>query len=69
MFPHQQGFFPFAELQFSIGELLFKYLLSQCVREGGRKRMKECDRMKEGGGKEDEGVIRYERGGRREKTG
>ncbi len=30
MFPHQQGFFPFAELQFSRGELLFKYLLSQC---------------------------------------
>ncbi len=31
MFPHQQGFFPFAELQFSRGELLFKYLLSQCA--------------------------------------
>jgi hypothetical protein len=31
MFPHQQGFFPFAELQFSRGELLFKYLLSQCT--------------------------------------
>jgi hypothetical protein len=31
MFCHQQGLFPFPEMQFSRGELRFKYLLSQCV--------------------------------------
>ncbi len=34
------------------------------MREGERKRKKECDRMKEGGEAEDEEVIRDERGRR-----